>query len=175
MATVERPHRGALDEAIGIYRDAMRPFILRGLRRVRGSTVEEVIRRSLPPNQADTFDQNRRQGRDLASAIDVNIFRSLVRSNWNTFRDDFRDDTSVWDEMGLIATARNQVSHPPREDLEPEYTRARLYDMANVLERINAPDQKRDVENISAHLFGRALLRLPPRQLPFPVLLSTAV
>ena len=155
MATVERPHRRALDEAIGIYRDAMRPFILRCLRRVRGSTVEETIRRSLPPKQADTFNLNRRQGRDLASAIDVNIFRPLVQRNWSTFRDDFWDDRTVLDAMGLIATARDSTAHPEdKRDLDAEYTRVTLYHLVFVLGRINAPDQKRAVENIRTQLFA---------------------
>ena len=158
MATVERPHKDALSRAIDIYRDVMRPFILRCLRRVRGSTVEEIIRRSLQPDQANTFDQNLRRGSDLASAIDVSNFHHLVERNWReAFSAEFRGDQAIRTDLRQISEARNEVSHPPEQDLDAEYTRACLYHIAHVLGRINAPDQKRAVEDIRAQLFG------PPR------------
>ena len=43
MTTRPRPNRDALSEAIDIYRDAMRPFILRRLRQVRGTTIDKAI------------------------------------------------------------------------------------------------------------------------------------
>ena len=54
----------------------------------------------------------------------------------------------------MIAEARNQVAHPGTQDLDAEYTRARLYDIADALGWINAPDQKRAVEDIRAQLVG---------------------
>ena len=36
MAKMDRPNRDALSDALDIYRDAMRPFIVRYLKRVRG-------------------------------------------------------------------------------------------------------------------------------------------
>ena len=153
MVTVHRPHKDALSRAIDIFRDATRPFILRGLRRVSGSNAESTIRRSLSPHQADTFDQSLRQGNDVASAIDVNYFPPLVQRNWReVFSADFGDERTIQNELWMIAEARNQVSHPGAQDLDAEYTRARLYDIADALGRINAPDQKRAVENIRAQL-----------------------
>ena len=153
MVTVHRPHKDALTQAIDIFRDAMRPFILRGLRRVSGSTVESTIRRSLSPHQAAAFDQSLRQDNDVASAIDVNFFPPLVQRNWrDVFSNDFRDERTIQNELWMIAEARNQVSHPSTQDLDAEYTRARLYDIADALGRINAPDQKRSVEDIRAQL-----------------------
>lgn len=155
MVTVHRPHKDALTQAIDIFRDAMRPFILRGLRRVSGSTVEATIRRSLSPHQADAFDQSLRQDNDVASAIDVNFFPPLVQRNWrDVFSNDFGDERTIQNELWMISEARNQVSHPGTQDLDAEYTRARLYDIADALGRINAPDQKRSVEDIRAQLVG---------------------
>ena len=149
MAIVDRPNKDALSKAIDIFRDAMRPFLLRGLRRVPGSDPESVIRRSLPPHQADTFAQALRQGNDLASAIDMNFFPSLVQKNWReVFSTEFRDERTIQNELWLIAEARNQVSHPGTQDLDPEYTRAHLYHIADALARINAPEQRRAVEGI---------------------------
>ena len=55
MTTVARPNRIALNNVLDIYRDAMRPFIIRCLRRVPGQQIEDVIRDSL----------NERQGRPI--------------------------------------------------------------------------------------------------------------
>ena len=155
MVVVHRPHKETLSRAIDIFRDSMRPFLLRGLRRVSGSTAESTIRRSLSPHQADTFDQSLRQGDDVASAIDVNFFPPLVQRNWReVFSAEFRDERTIQNELWMIAEARNQVSHPGTQDLDAEYTRARLYDIADALGRINAPDQKSAVENIRSQLLG---------------------
>lgn len=57
--TIARPNRDALNKAIDVYRDAMRPFIVRTLKaNVRGATVEEAIRRSLNDRSRDQFDRN---------------------------------------------------------------------------------------------------------------------
>ncbi len=133
----------------------MRPFILRGLRRVSGSTVESTIRRSLSPHQADAFDQSLRQDNDVASAIDVNFFPPLVQRNWrDVFSNDFGDERAIQNELWMIAEARNQISHPGTQDLDAEYTRARLYDIADALGRINTPEQRLAVEDIRAQLVG---------------------
>lgn len=59
-ATIARPNLEALDEAIGVYRDAMRPFIVRTLKaNVKGAKPEELIERALPPNQAERFREER--------------------------------------------------------------------------------------------------------------------
>ena len=42
-----KPNKKVLSEAIDIYRDAMRPFIVRNLRQVPRCTLEETVRRSL--------------------------------------------------------------------------------------------------------------------------------
>lgn len=153
MVTVDRPYKDALSRALDIFRDAMRPFLLRGLRRVSGSDLQSAIRRSLPPHQADTFDQSLRQDSDLESAIDVSFFPSLVQNNWREgFSAGFRGDRTVQNTLWLIAKARNEVSHPGTQDLDPEFTRAHLYHIADVLGRINAPEQKRAVEDIRSGL-----------------------
>ena len=115
-----------------------------GLRRMPGITVESSIRRSLSPHQADLFDHHLRQNKDLASAVDVNFFPSLVQRNWReAFSTAFGDERTIQNQLWMIAEARNQVSHPATQDLDAEYTRARLYDIADALGRINASEQKR--------------------------------
>ena len=54
---VERPNRAVLNDALDEYRDAMRPFIVRVLKRVRGKSIEDAIYDTLSPKQADDFER----------------------------------------------------------------------------------------------------------------------
>ena len=157
MQIANRPNRDALMQAIDIYRDAMRPFILRQLRRVQGATVEELIERGLGGRQADEFYQRLAENSDIESAIDLNYFPRVVRDNWRgAFAQHFNDDPSVQNMLWLIKTARDQIAHPGTQDIDAEYTRARLYDITDLLGRINAPDEKQAVEAIRDNLFASA-------------------
>ena len=159
MVTTARPNREALSKAIDIYRDAMRPFILRCLRRVTGATVEIVIQQALPDKQADNFRSLLSSGNDLESALDINHFPSLISNfrNWrDVFSEEFDGDKTVQNELWMITEARNQVSHPGTQDLESEFTRTGLYLIADVLRRINAPELRRAVEEIRDKLIASA-------------------
>ena len=157
MQIANRPNRDALMQAIDIYRDAMRPFILRQLRRVQGATVEELIERGLGGRQTDEFYQRLAENSDIESAIDLNYFPRVVRDNWRgAFAQHFNDDPSVQNMLWLIKTARDQIAHPGTQDIDAEYTRARLYDITDLLGRINAPDEKQAVEEIRDNLFASA-------------------
>ncbi len=157
MVTTLRPNRDALSRAIGIYRDAMRPFILRSLRRTPGIDVEERVIQSLPDYQAENLRTTMASGVNLESALDVNYFPALVgnRFNWrDMFSDALDRDKTIQNELWLINDARNQVSHPGAQDLEDEYTRTHLYHIADVLGKIHAPEMKRAVEDIRDQLTG---------------------
>ena len=159
MVTTERPNKYALSRAIDIYQDTMRPFLIRCLKRVPGSTVEVAIKNSLPPNQADSFVRELERGKDLASAVDVNFFPPLVQRNWrDVFSSEFGEDRFIQNELWMITEARNHVAHPGAQDLDAEYTRARLYEIADALGRINAPEQKRAVQAIRSQLFEAAVI-----------------
>ena len=154
MQTTNRPNRDALMRAIDIYRDAMRPFIVRQLRRVQGSSVEELIERGLGDRQADEFYRRLDENGDIESAIDLNYFPKIFRDNWRAaFAQQFNDDPSVQNMLWLIKTARDQIAHPGRQDIEAEYTRVHLYHIADLLGRINAPAEKQVVEAIRDNLF----------------------
>ena len=157
MQTTSRSNRDALMQAIDIYRDAMRPFIIRQLRRVQGASVEELIERGLGDRQADEFYRRLDENGDIESAIDLNYFPKIFRDNWRAaFAQQFNDDPSVQNMLWLIKTARDQIAHPGRQDIEAEYTRVHLYHIADLLGRINAPDEKQAVEAIRDNLFASA-------------------
>ena len=155
MTTVERPNRVALNQAIDIYRDAMRPFLVRHLRQVPGRRVEEAIQQALRGNQAAQFEDNMRRGRSVADSIDVNDFPELIRGNWReVFQSAFPRDRVIQNRVNDIREIRNEVSHPEAVDLDEEKTRAHFYMIADVLGRINQPDAKANVEGIRDRLFA---------------------
>ena len=149
MAPIERPNRDALQQALDIFREAMRPFIVRTLKTARGAQVEDLIEDALSHTQAIQFRQNlSKPGYDVQSAIDIGYFPQIVTRNWETFRRRLGQDRSVGDALWLIVDARNQVAHPGHQDLDSDYAITRLSLIGEVLGRINAPDQKRAVEAI---------------------------
>ena len=137
MNSPKRPNQDALYQALNIYRDAMRPFILRNLKTVQGLAPEDRFQ-----NEAD---------------IDIGNFPYLFREYWHdVFKHCFDPDRDIRSAVGIITEARNQVSHPGTEDIDASYALSRLHDIADVLGQINAPEQKQEVEAIRDKLLTRA-------------------
>ncbi len=133
----KRPNQDALYQALNIYRDAMRPFILRNLKTVQGLAPEDRIQ-----NEAE---------------IDIGDFPYLFRKYWrDTFEQRFDPDRDVRSAVGLITEARNKVAHPEAEDFEPAYALSRLHEIADILGQINVPEQKGEVETIRDRLLASA-------------------
>ncbi len=129
MNSSKRPNQDALYQALNIYRDAMRPFILKNLK-----TVQNLSPKDHFENEAD---------------IDVGDFPYLFREYWHdVFKHCFDPDRDVRSAVGIITEARNKVAHPEAEDLDTGYALARLHEIADLLEQVNAPEQKREVETI---------------------------
>ena len=148
--TVLRPNRDALDKGLNIYRDAMRPFTLRGLRRVSGMTAQYAIRTALPSNVYAQFSANsRKPGASLKDTLDVNHFPHIIRRFWQeTFRHEFQDERGVWNRLWIIAEARNQVAHPAAKDLDADIAADALFNIAYILRAINASEESATVQKI---------------------------
>ena len=143
MTTILRPHKVALTEAVDIFRDAMRTFMVHHLRRVPGKRLEEAVKQSLRGNQLAQFEDNLRQGKGVEDSIDINDFPELLRNNWReVFSDLFPRDRVIQNRVSDIREIRNEASHPGSTDLDEEKTRAHIYMIADVLGRINCPDRK---------------------------------
>ena len=137
MNSSKRPNQDALYQSLNIYRDALRPFILRNLK-----TVQDLSPRDRFENEAD---------------MDVGDFPYLFQEYWpDVFKHRFDPDRDVRSAVRLITEARNKVAHPESEDLELGYALARLHDIADILGQINAPEQKREVEAIRDKLLTSA-------------------
>ncbi len=144
----ERPNTKALVDALDIYRDAMRPFIVRQLKSVRGKKAEQLVKSALRDDQYHQFEQNLSHGKGIEDAIDIGDFPSIVKSNWHDrFQFVFEPGTGVRDALYRIAKARNTAYHPGTDDVELEYSVDRLKDIADVLVEINEPDRARIVRD----------------------------
>ena len=162
MTTVQRPNRDALQRALDIYRDAMRPFIVRCLKRVPGKRVEDVIQNSLQDRQAARFRERLHQGSSIEDAFDINDFPLLLLGNWRDVFSQQLSNRDILNEMWLLVKARNLSAHPSTQDIEPEYTRTQLYHIAQVLGQIKAPNAKRAVEKIRDQRFSAEPATKPP-------------
>ena len=136
MNSSKRPNQDALYQALNIYRDAMRPFILKNLK-----TVQDLAPNDRFENEAD---------------IDIGNFPYLFREYWHdVFKHCFDPDRDVRSAVSLIAEARNNVSHPETGDMDSSYALSRLHEIGDILGQINAPEQKRAVEAIRDTLLTR--------------------
>lgn len=164
---VDRPNRAKLQQGIDIYRDHVREFIIRELRRVKGSTVKQLILDAAARNpdiyarrMAD-FDA----GKDPKTVIDVSDFPHIVGHHWRqVFRNDTASRAAMRNRMYLIAEARNQVAHPDDSDITAGFVSGRLDDIARVLRDINAPAAAKEVEEITEELYPITIAPLQSAQ-----------
>ena len=153
VIAIDRPNKKALTEALDIYRDSMRPFIIRNIKRIPGRKVEDAIGSALRDDQYNQFTQNLREGRSVADAIDIGDFPHIIKRHWrDVFRDAFAPGARPLDTMYAITKARNAASHPPEDDIDIEYTISRLTDIAKSLAEINESERSLAIENIKEAL-----------------------
>ena len=146
MSTSKYPNRDALREANDIYLDAMYLFVTKCLDKVQDTTAEELIRNALGLSSHD----------DIEGTIEISDIAHLVRTYWyNSFEQQFEAIDRYYEArsaVGLIVEGRNRASHRPW-DLDPEFTRTQLFLIAELLGKINKPDEQREVEVIRDQLF----------------------
>ena len=157
MTTIERPNRDTLNQALDVYRDAMRAFIIRHLNRFKLEHVEHYIRHSLGDRRYEEFSRRLRQNNDdVEATIDINDFPSLLDNPYrsNVFGQSLKYDRVVGDKLHWVAHARNRAAHPGTQDIEPKYAEISMSRIAEVLGRINAPEERRMVESIRDRLIS---------------------
>lgn len=170
VTTIERPNRDALNQALDVYRDAMRAFIIRYLNRFRREHVERYIRHSLGDRRYEEFSRRLRQNNDdVEATIDINDFPSVLGNPYrsNVFGQSLKYDRVVEDKLFWVAHARNRAAHPGTQDIEPKYAEISMSRIAEVLGRINAPEERRMVESIRDRLGS---LPGPPQRKPESVM-----
>ena len=154
------PNRDALRQANDIYLDCMRPFVIHHLKQVPGEIVENLIADALTDEQMDKFLGKLDEDDDIGSAIDFNHFPLIIKNNWLIIRNErnygfaqrFNEDMDVQSMLWLIRKSRNSCEHRGTKDLDSEFVRVNLFYLADVLGKINRPDQQREVESIRDQL-----------------------
>ena len=125
------PNRDALRQAHDIYLDAMREFV-----KIRGALVS--------PHD------------NIEEIIEISDIAHLVRTYWPNFKGHFDAVDPHYEArsaISLIVEGRNRASHPPW-DLDIEFTRTQLFLIAELLGKINRPNEQRQVEAIRDKLFS---------------------
>ena len=82
MPVTKRPYQDALYQGMNIFRDTMRPYIVRRLGSIRGKVVTDAIADSLPLDTAEQFRRDEYSRDDVEIAIDVNMFGYIIQYNW---------------------------------------------------------------------------------------------
>ena len=148
-----RPNKQALTEALDIFRDAMRHFIIRNLKKVQGRKPVDIVKAGLNGDRRETFLRDMEAGRSLEEAIDVGDFRTIVRNSWTeVFRSSIGGSGRPTDILQAIAGARIQVAHPVAHDIDYNFTLDRLEDIIQILSDINYPGDSESVTNIKDRL-----------------------
>lgn len=158
ISMTKYPNREALRKAHDIYRDAMRPFIVRCLKRIQGTTAEELVRDSLDNHRIEQFEQDlQRSNGSIEAVIDISNFPNIIGKYWKWprgFSQEFGLNSKVQYKTGTIVEGRNLWAHPPLEDVDAERTRAALTHVAEVLDEIGDPEATEAVEKIRDRLFS---------------------
>ncbi len=137
----ERPTETAVAEALGHFRGAMRPFILRQLRKIPGGKPEDHARTTLRGERANRLDWDLEQGRDLMESLDVGDFAVIIKRYWaQAFRTFFAPRSGPQATLQRIVEARNRVAHPGTEDINIHDAIDWLKDMEAFLGQINTPE-----------------------------------
>ena len=156
MITTKYPNRDTLYAAYTIYRDVMRPFIIKSLKKNNAVSPEELISKLLNklPRHRD-YPVKLRNENDAAAAIDINNFPDIIETYWQSpvcFSEEFNADREVWNETKRIKDGRLHWAHPRMEDIDRDATLKLLWLIAEFLGKINQPDAKREVEVIRDRL-----------------------
>ena len=145
----DRPNREAVHHCLEVYLNAMRPFVVRVLRRkLRTETPEQNIRGLLHGPTAGRFEHSllTRSSR-LEDAIDHGILCTVITTpqNWSSiFRDEFPDPDKIRSAVNYIRSVRNsEEGHPTTKDTDPDTALTCLHHIAEVLRFINDPKQDR--------------------------------
>lgn len=147
------PNEEAVRKAHRIYLDAMREFIYSYLEKMASGETEELLGSVLNCQPND----------NVIAAIDFGDIPHIFRKYWDDFfkqrfgRDKQRnfEGYDIRSVTGLISAYRNRSwAHPGVGDLDPEFTRACLFVITDVLEEIGKLDLKCEVEAIRDELFS---------------------
>lgn len=147
------PNEKALYNSHRKYLDAMREFIFSYLEKMAPGEAEELIGLALNCQPSD----------NVMAAIDFGDIPYIFQNYWDDFfkqrfgynKQRNSEGYDIRSVTRLISKCRNRSwGHPGVGDLDPEFTRACLFLITDVLEEIGKWDAKQAVEDIRDRLFS---------------------
>ena len=152
MIATKYSNRDALYAAHTIYRDVMRRFIIDSLKK-NGDIPEKLIGEALTRDLKDPIILHNEK--EATGKLDIDNFIHVISKNWDrcfSSCEEFSSDRDIRNQVGLIGGCRNEWAHPGTEDTDSDVTLMQLLLISKVLDKINAPNEKREVESIRAQL-----------------------
>ena len=152
---IDRPNGAAVFEALGIYLDVMRPFIVRKMPVFKNGTANasELIRDSIPIDMRRDFDQQVVTRDDVSLAIEVTHIPHIVNKNWQlSFAREFDGERIYITRMEALAKSRNLVCHPAAEDVTTKQAESALFCVEKIATQIERQDASERVSRVRQRL-----------------------
>ena len=151
MSQSDKPNQLALFQALSIYLNAMRVYVVDRLSPIPGTSVEDLVRSSISQDQLDDFEDNLISNRgNIANTLDIGHFPYIVQNNWDSiFARDFDRNRGFWRSLRAVRDARNATMHPPLEDFDSQFAKQHINVILEVLDQITSTDAYEQVREIS--------------------------
>ena len=162
MVSQPYPNFRAVWDALAQYRDAMRPFIMSGLRGdVHGQSPAEAIYAALKGKAARDFQNRIADGNEVENVFDVNQFPHIIRHYWDiSFRNRIVNDDIIRRNFGKwlheIVPFRNETAHQPSIDMSAARARECLNIISQTLQGINALSANAIVQSLLKNIIEQA-------------------
>ena len=157
MVSESHPNSFTVWSALTHYRDAMRPFIVSGLRAMHSSPRDAIYAALKGRAASDFYTRTAAENSDVSEALDVNHFPHIVSRYWDmTFKDRTVNADAVrrnfrkW--LHSIVPIRNEAAHPNSYDMSVEQARESLQTISQTLKGINALSVNAQIEALLEYL-----------------------
>lgn len=148
---MDTPNLDNLQRALTLYRKEMREFIVRNLKRVKGTNVNQLLLDAAARNPSiyNRWQEELDSGKDPKLVVDIGHFPRIVHHHWrDPFRQATQDDKLVRNRMSIIAAGRNEWAHPGDSDLPFAVTVSYLVNIEASLKCIGSTTSADEVSGI---------------------------
>ena len=164
-AATDTPNLDNLQRALTLYRKEMREFIVRNLKRVRGTNVKQLLSDAAARNPSihHRWQEELDGGKDPKDVFDIGHFPRIVNHHWYAvFNQATGGDRQLRNRMQIIAAGRNEWAHPGDEDMSFGSTVSYLENIHVSLNCVGATTSAQDVQTIISEYQARATVDAPP-------------
>ena len=163
-AATDTPNLDNLQRALTLYRNEMREFIVRNLKRVKGTNVKQLLLDAAARNPSvyNRMQEELDSGKDPKDVFDIGQFPHIVNHHWYAvFNQATGGDRQLRNRMQIIAAGRNEWAHPGDEDMSFGSTVSYLENMHVSLNCVGATTSAKEVQTIISAYQARATVDAP--------------